>query len=66
MTVRGWLIVGTDTASLPQNEYMGDWIGALPNAANFKVGQWATWRPVPALVAQTPTMMAVVCVEIPL
>jgi hypothetical protein len=65
MIVRGWLIVGTN-GTMPPAMYVGETIGALPNAANFLPGQWMLWRPVAAMIAETPTQMAVVCVEIPL
>ena len=65
MTVRGWLIVGQENG-LPPEMYVGETVGTLPAASNFKVGQWMLWRPVVAMVAGTPTQMAVVCIEIPL
>jgi hypothetical protein len=69
MDVQGWLIVGGTSHSetaLPPQMYVGETVGALPNAANFKVGQWMLWRPVAALVAGTSTQMPVVCVRLPL
>lgn len=71
MVVRGWLIVGAgasaprDGSGFPPGSYVGDYVGALPHAANFQVGQWLHWRPVPAMEAGALTMMIVVCVEVP-
>lgn len=69
MVVQGWLIVGGNGSNLPPmppGAYVGDTVGSLPDAANFKVGQWMLWRPVPATLAGVSTQMAVVCVQIPL
>jgi hypothetical protein len=66
MTVRGWLIVGGNGGGLPPQEYVGEYVGALPDAANFKAGQWLYWRPVAAVIAGASTQMSVVCVDIPI
>jgi hypothetical protein len=66
VTVRGWLIVGGNGAGLPPQAHVGNIVGALPDAGSYKAGQWFLWRPVAALIAEVPTQMAVVCVEVPL
>lgn len=59
MIVRGWLIVGGD-GGLPPQQYVGDYHD-LPNAGNFKIGQWLLWRQMPGR-----RDVVLVCVELPL
>jgi hypothetical protein len=63
MKVRGWLMIGGESAvaNLPPAASVGMLLGPLPHAAEYEPGQWALWRPDPA-----HPLVCVVCVEIPL
>jgi len=62
MNVRGWLIVGKGSActGLPPQNFVGVYSrSAMPDATNFKTGQWIEWR------LDTVSNVILVCVDIP-
>ena len=63
MLLRGWLMIGGPDASLalpPEAKLYYDFTMGIPDATEYRVGQWFLWQPDPRQRA-----ICLVCVEIP-
>jgi len=62
VNVRGWLIIGSDTAGygLPPERNRGTAFGNIPDASEHEPGDWCRWH------ASDDRFVTIVCVEVPL